>query len=58
MSTLDVLQRAAAQGKNIIITHEPTFYTQGRTRLRLARRKLIILGHAVSEEGGMMKCAA
>jgi len=27
MSTLDVLRRAVAQGKNMIITHEPTFYT-------------------------------
>jgi putative NIF3 family GTP cyclohydrolase 1 type 2 len=26
MSTLDVLQRAAAAGDNLIITHEPTFY--------------------------------
>jgi len=26
MSTLDVLQRAAAKGDNLIITHEPTFY--------------------------------
>src|SRR5262249_15531198 len=26
MSTLDVLRRAAASGKNLIITHEPTFY--------------------------------
>jgi len=26
MSTLDVLQRAAAMGDNFIITHEPTFY--------------------------------
>jgi putative NIF3 family GTP cyclohydrolase 1 type 2 len=26
MATLDVLQRAAAQGQNLIITHEPTFY--------------------------------
>jgi len=26
MSTLDVLQRAAKAGKNLIITHEPTFY--------------------------------
>jgi putative NIF3 family GTP cyclohydrolase 1 type 2 len=26
MATLDVLQRAAATGKNLIITHEPTFY--------------------------------
>jgi len=26
MATLDVLQRAAASGDNLIITHEPTFY--------------------------------
>ena len=27
MSTLDVLQRAHASGKNMIITHEPTFWS-------------------------------
>lgn len=27
MSTFDVLQRAAASGKNMVITHEPTFWT-------------------------------
>lgn len=26
MATLDVIQRAAAAGKNFVITHEPTFY--------------------------------
>jgi len=26
MSTLDVIERAAAAGKNLVITHEPTFY--------------------------------
>src|SRR5262249_34073067 len=26
MAALDVLQRAAASGQNLIITHEPTFY--------------------------------
>src|SRR5277367_5896112 len=26
-ATFDVLQRAAASGKNLIITHEPTFYS-------------------------------
>ncbi len=26
MSTFDVLRRAAAAGKNLVITHEPTFY--------------------------------
>src|ERR1700730_15514497 len=27
MATYDVLVRAAAEGKNLVITHEPTFYT-------------------------------
>jgi putative NIF3 family GTP cyclohydrolase 1 type 2 len=27
MATLDVMQRAAASGKNFVITHEPTFYS-------------------------------
>jgi putative NIF3 family GTP cyclohydrolase 1 type 2 len=27
MATLDVVQRAAAAGKNMVITHEPTFYS-------------------------------
>lgn len=27
MATMDVLQRAAAQGLNFVITHEPTFYS-------------------------------
>jgi putative NIF3 family GTP cyclohydrolase 1 type 2 len=26
MATMDVLQRAASEGKNFVITHEPTFY--------------------------------
>ncbi len=27
MATLDVLKRASAEGKNLVITHEPTFYS-------------------------------
>src|SRR5690348_2447878 len=27
MATLDVVQRAAAAGKNMVITHEPTYYS-------------------------------
>ena len=27
MATLDAIQRAAASGKNLVITHEPTFYS-------------------------------
>src|SRR5215218_2044525 len=36
MATFDVLRRAAASGKNLIITHEPTFYTHldGTDQLR------------------------
>jgi putative NIF3 family GTP cyclohydrolase 1 type 2 len=37
MATLDVLQRSAADGKNLIITHEPTFYLhQEKSDMRLA----------------------
>jgi len=33
MATMDVLERAAAHGQNLIITHEPTFYNHlGRPR--------------------------
>ncbi len=31
MSTLDVLKRAAEAGKNLVITHEPTFYSHQDT---------------------------
>ncbi len=31
MATLDVVQRAAASGRNMIITHEPTFYSHQDT---------------------------
>ena len=31
MATLDVVQRAAAAGKNLLITHEPTFYSHPDT---------------------------
>ena len=32
MATLDVVQRAAAAGRNLVITHEPTFYSHQDTR--------------------------
>jgi putative NIF3 family GTP cyclohydrolase 1 type 2 len=31
MATLDVVQRAAAAGKNLVITHEPTYYSHQDT---------------------------
>jgi hypothetical protein len=39
MATLDVLQRAAATRKNLVITHEPTFYTT-RMVLRILKSKM------------------
>jgi putative NIF3 family GTP cyclohydrolase 1 type 2 len=35
MATLDVIQRAAAAGKNLVITHEPTFYLHQDTTVGL-----------------------
>ena len=32
MATLDVVQRAAKAGKNMVITHEPTFYSHQDSR--------------------------
>ena len=37
MATYDVLERAAASGKNLVITHEPTFYNHRDTTAELAR---------------------
>jgi putative NIF3 family GTP cyclohydrolase 1 type 2 len=54
MATLDVLQRAAANGQNLIITHEPTFYDhldspaqlpQGEADPVLAAKRAFILDH-------------
>jgi putative NIF3 family GTP cyclohydrolase 1 type 2 len=35
MATFDVIQRAAAEGKNLVITHEPTFYSHQDTTTEL-----------------------
>ena len=37
MATYDVLERAAASGKNLIITHEPTFYNHRDTTADLTQ---------------------
>jgi putative NIF3 family GTP cyclohydrolase 1 type 2 len=37
MATLDVVQRAAAAGRNMVITHEPTFYSHQDTTDTLTR---------------------
>jgi putative NIF3 family GTP cyclohydrolase 1 type 2 len=36
MATLDVIERAVASGKNMIITHEPTFYVHEDTTAELS----------------------
>ena len=54
MATLDVLQRAAANGQNLIITHEPTFFDhldnpaelpQGEQDPVLAQKRAFIAEH-------------
>ena len=56
MATLDVLQRAAAGGNNLIITHEPTFYdhldkpvdlAQGESDPVLAEKRVFIEKHGL-----------
>src|SRR5712664_2272879 len=39
LATLDVLQRAAAAGQNMIITHEPTFYNHQDKPVELEQKE-------------------
>jgi putative NIF3 family GTP cyclohydrolase 1 type 2 len=43
MATLDVLERSAASGKNLIITHEPTFYNHLDTTEKLKEQSDAVL---------------
>ncbi len=43
MATYNVLERAAASGKNLIITHEPTFYNHRDTTTELSRQSDAVL---------------
>jgi hypothetical protein len=63
MSTFDVIKKAAAARRNMVITHEPTFWT-GNDDVRGfdantagLRKGLILIGHWVSEDQGMRLCA-
>jgi putative NIF3 family GTP cyclohydrolase 1 type 2 len=54
MATLDVLQRAATAGKNMVITHEPTFYSHldetdpiAQDPTYIAKRDLIVKNQIV-----------
>jgi putative NIF3 family GTP cyclohydrolase 1 type 2 len=42
MATFDVLKRAAAEGKNLVITHEPTFYSHLDVTNDLEREKDLV----------------
>lgn len=43
MATFDVLQRAAASGKNLVITHEPTFYSHQDGTAQLESQQDMVL---------------
>ncbi len=54
MATLEVLQRAAAAGKNLVITHEPTFYSHRDATEALERENdsvYIVKQRFISEKG-------
>lgn len=43
MATFDVIERAAAQGKNLVITHEPTFYNHQDSTAELEKQNDAVL---------------
>lgn len=49
-ATLDVLRRAAASGKNFIVTHEPTFYNHADDTARLANDPVLTAKRAFIAE--------
>jgi hypothetical protein len=54
LATLDVLQRAAAAGKNFIITHEPTFYNHWDKTNSLEDDKVLAEKQAFIEKHGLV----
>ena len=54
MATLDVLQRAAAAGANLVITHEPTFYSHLDTTDALQGDPTFLLKKRFIEEHGLV----
>lgn len=53
MSTLDVLQRAVAEGKNMVITHEPTFYAHDDGTKETANDPTVLAKKAFIEKHNM-----
>lgn len=54
MATLDVVQRAAKAGKNMVITHEPTFYSHQDTREPLKTDPAYIFKDQFLRDHGMV----
>ncbi|MCX7049032.1 MAG: Nif3-like dinuclear metal center hexameric protein [Candidatus Sumerlaeota bacterium] len=54
MTTFDVLQRAAASGKNLIITHEPTFYHGQDDTRSIETDKVLEVKRAFIKEHGLV----
>ena len=50
LATYDVLQRAAVSGKNLIITHEPTFYDHFENAERLGNDPVLAAKRALIEK--------
>lgn len=54
MATLDLLQRANAAGKNMVITHEPTFYSHQDTTSDLENNPVYEFKRRFIEKNGMV----
>ena len=54
MATFDVLQRAAAANRNLVITHEPTFYSHEDKVEELAQDPIYQAKHAFIEKNSMV----
>lgn len=54
MATLDVLQRAAASGKNLVIAHEPTFYNHQDSTKEVAESAVFPIKQSFIEKHRMV----
>jgi putative NIF3 family GTP cyclohydrolase 1 type 2 len=54
MATFDVLQRAAGAGRNLVITHEPTFYNHEDDTKDFAADPVYAAKHAFIEKNNMV----
>jgi putative NIF3 family GTP cyclohydrolase 1 type 2 len=54
MATFDVVQRAARSGKNLVITHEPTFYNHEDDTKDFSADPVYLAKHAFIEKNNMV----